>query len=271
MLVMLTLSLGAVARAQDAEGSKDHPLLSRMPGYFIAEYSGRDFDRHEFALKDEKTAPVEGRMTVIQYQIKEGAKQASVLQIIRNCQNSLARLGGKVLHERLEGAHGTTTMQLSRAGEEVWIDVTAANAGFDYTINVVEKAGMKQDVVSAEQWSGDLRDAGHTAVYGILFDTDKSDIKPESEAALKEIAKLLGQDSALALRVVGHTDATGDFTHNLQLSEARAKAVVTALSSRFGVNAARLSAHGVGQLCPVASNDTDEGRARNRRVELVKR
>ena len=108
-------------------------------------------------------------------------------------------------------------------------------------------------------------------VYGIIFDTDKSEVKPESEAALKQITKLLEQNPSLSVRVVGHTDATGDFNHNIQLSEARAKAVVTALSARMGVSAARLSAHGVGPLCPVASNDTEEGKAKNRRVELVKR
>jgi outer membrane protein OmpA-like peptidoglycan-associated protein len=96
-------------------------------------------------------------------------------------------------------------------------------------------------------------------------------VKPESEPALKEIAKLLGQRPDLNVFVVGHTDSVGDVGHNLKLSRARANAVVKALSTRLGVGVGRLEAHGVGQLAPVAPNTTEEGCARNRRVELVER
>jgi len=85
------------------------------------------------------------------------------------------------------------------------------------------------------------------------------------------MASLLQKNASLSLRVVGHTDSTGDFAHNMALSEARAKSVVAALSTRFGIAASRLSAHGVGPLAPVASNETEEGRAKNRRVELVRK
>jgi len=130
---------------------------------------------------------------------------------------------------------------------------------------------MKQDLVSADTWRDEIQATGHAAVYGIYFDTDKAELTPDSDLALQEIAALLKKNNALSLRVVGHTDSTGDFAHNVALSEARAKTVVTALSTRFGIVAARLSAHGVGPLAPVASNETEEGRARNRRVELVRR
>ena len=112
---------------------------------------------------------------------------------------------------------------------------------------------------------------GHAAAYGSHFDTDKAEIKPGSEKSLEEIARLLKQDPKLTLLVVGHTDSTGDIPHNMALSEGRAKAVVAALTGTHGIAAARLSAFGCGPLAPVASNDTDEGRAKNRRVELVKR
>jgi len=107
------------------------------------------------------------------------------------------------------------------------------------------------------------------AIYGIYFDSGKSVVKPESDATLKEIAKLLASDSSLRLWVVGHTDGVGELTANLQLSRARARAVAEALSSRYGVAASRLSADGAGPLAPVATNRTEEGRAKNRRVELV--
>ena len=130
---------------------------------------------------------------------------------------------------------------------------------------------MKQAVsANAEIWAGSIRDTGKAAVYGIYFDSGKSDLKPESDAAIKEIAKLLKSDTALKLHVVGHTDNVGVLADNMKLSQSRANAVVQALVTKQGVAAARLTGSGVGPLAPVASNDGDGGRAKNRRVELVK-
>lgn len=257
---------------QDVQGSKDHPLLSRMPGYHIRGYEQTDFDKYEFTGQNGAAVAVEGRKTAIQYQVSDGAKTATPLQIFRNCQNALAKVGGKVVYDVIEqGAFGKTTVTLTRDGQEVWVEITAGNRGENYDVTIIEKQGMKQDVVSAETWRDEMRTTGHAAVYGIYFDTDKAEVKPESDRALQEIARLLKQDSTLALMVVGHTDASGDIAYNMRLSELRAKAVAAALSTRFGFAASRLSAYGVGPLSPVAPNDTDEGRARNRRVELVKR
>jgi outer membrane protein OmpA-like peptidoglycan-associated protein len=129
---------------------------------------------------------------------------------------------------------------------------------------------MRQDVVAdAAAFATGLKDTGHVAVYGIYFDTGKSDVKPESDPALKEIAKLLAQDPKLKLYVVGHTDSVGPFEANMKLSQARAEAVAKVLTAKFGVAASRLRAVGAGPTSPVASNATEDGRARNRRVELV--
>ena len=129
---------------------------------------------------------------------------------------------------------------------------------------------MKQDIaVNAVELQQGLAATGHVAVYDILFDTGKSDIKPPSEAALKEIAKLMAQNPALKLHVVGHTDNVGDLALNMKLSQARAASVVNALTTQLGVTAGRLSAFGAGPYAPVASNKTEEGKAKNRRVELV--
>lgn len=130
---------------------------------------------------------------------------------------------------------------------------------------------MKQEIVAnAETFSNDLRSTGHVAVYGIFFDTNKADIKPESAQAIAEIAKLLQADPGLNVHVVGHTDATGLLDTNLRLSQERAEAVLQSLVRTHGIVAARLHASGAGPFAPVASNDTDDGRAKNRRVELVK-
>jgi OmpA-OmpF porin, OOP family len=263
---------GGFAAAQDVEGSRDHPLLSRMPGYHIRGYEQVEFDRHEFTgAKSEKIA-IEGKQTKVAYTLDDGGKVASPIAIFRNYQNAVTKLGGKVVTEVIEqSAFGYTTLSLTKDGQEIWVELNVGNRGHDYDLVIVEKQGMQQDVVSAENWRGDLNSSGHAAVYGILFDTDKADLKPESDKALAEIAKLLKADATLSLLVVGHTDMTGDIAYNMKLSDTRAKAVVTALIAKHGIAATRLAGHGVGPLAPVAPNDTEDNRARNRRVELVKR
>jgi OmpA-OmpF porin, OOP family len=137
---------------------------------------------------------------------------------------------------------------------------------------VVELKPMDEGLatVSADALNNDIDRVGHVAVYAILFDTAQADLKPESDAALKEIARLLELSPALKLHVVGHTDNVGALAQNLDLSKRRAQAVVTALTATYKVAAARLHPDGVGPLAPVAGNDDEAGRTENRRVELVK-
>jgi outer membrane protein OmpA-like peptidoglycan-associated protein len=161
------------------------------------------------------------------------------------------------------------TLKLVKEGRETWAYIYAA--GNNYNINIIEKEAMEQDVVAdASSMAKSIKETGKVAVYGIYFDSGKSTLKPESLPTLQEIAKLMKADPALKLYVVGHTDNTGSFDANLKLSMERATEVVNALVSRHGVNAASLKAYGDGPTAPVASNDTEEGKALNRRVELVK-
>ena len=108
-------------------------------------------------------------------------------------------------------------------------------------------------------------------IYGILFDVDKADIRPESKPTLDAIAELLRAQPELSIFVVGHTDSTGALDHNLKLSAARGPRGRRRARPDYGVAAARLDPHGVGPLAPVAPNTTDDGRQLNRRVELVAR
>jgi outer membrane protein OmpA-like peptidoglycan-associated protein len=124
--------------------------------------------------------------------------------------------------------------------------------------------------VKAADMAKALAGTGKVDIYGIYFDVDKAELKPESRSTLEEVAKLLKADSSLRLEVAGHTDNTGGATHNLQLSAGRAAAVVNALVTTYGVDRARLQPKGYGDSQPVAPNDTDQNRARNRRVELRK-
>jgi OmpA-OmpF porin, OOP family len=139
-------------------------------------------------------------------------------------------------------------------------------------LEIVETKEMDRGMVTvnADAMAEGIRSDGKIALYGIYFDTGSATIKPESQQTMQEIAKLLGQEPSLRLLVVGHTDNQGGYEHNLKLSERRASAVVGALVSQHGIQSSRLRAAGVGYLAPVASNDSDDGRAKNRRVELVK-
>jgi len=146
-----------------------------------------------------------------------------------------------------------------------------AQRGAYVALDVVDVGSLKQDMVSvsASEMSKAIASTGRVALYGILFDTAKADIKAESKPALEEIAKLLKSEPGLKLRVVGHTDNQGALDANIALSKRRAEAVTAALASSYGVAANRLSAFGVADLTPVANNSGEEGRAKNRRVELV--
>jgi outer membrane protein OmpA-like peptidoglycan-associated protein len=132
---------------------------------------------------------------------------------------------------------------------------------------------MVQDVVAnpevAEAFAKEIGEKGKVAIYGIHFDTNKTEIKPDSETALKEVSKLLSQNPNLKLYIVGHTDNVGEFSYNMKLSQARAESVVKELTTKYGVALGRVMPYGVGPLSPVASNKTEEGRAKNRRVELI--
>jgi len=152
------------------------------------------------------------------------------------------------------------------------VHVEAYRQGVGYKVWIIEEEAMEQYVVAdAASMARDIGAQGRVALYGIYFDFDKADVKPESGPELKEIAKLLQQDSGLKLYVVGHTDNVGDVNYNMRLSQTRADAVVKTLVSQYHVDGKRLQAFGVGPLAPVTSNKTEEGRAKNRRVELVER
>jgi OOP family OmpA-OmpF porin len=272
-LVVFLLGLAwqafAAGDPNDREGCKDPALFTRMPGYYISQCDEKEFERYEVPVTaDFKTQAVEGRYLMITYALNEGARQASGLQIVRNYANAAAAIGAKKVIEFEDGGAQYITLKISRDNSETWVHVEAVSS--QYTLYMVEKQLMKQAVVAdAASLAGSIRETGKASVYGIYFDTGKSEIKSESEPALKEIAKMLQADPRLKLYVVGHTDNVGAYAANLTLSNSRADAVVKALVGRYAVAASRLQPFGAGPTAPVQSNATEEGRARNRRVELV--
>lgn len=267
LLAVVAASGSTIARAQEVEGSKDHPVVGRMPNYLITEYEQREFDAYDFPVGSDKTRSVEGRKTVIQYQPGEDVAPASGLQIRRNHSNAITKLGGRVVFEDEENIVLTAK---GKAGGEVWIHVWNTGVGDGtggYKLTIVEQEAMKQAVVASDILSS-LNNAGRIALY-INFDTGKASIKPDSQAIVSQVAMMMKENPELRIAVEGHTDNVGDAKSNQALSEQRAQAVVSSLVQQ-GIDNKRLTAVGHGQNKPVADNKTEEGRAKNRRVELVK-
>jgi OmpA-OmpF porin, OOP family len=137
------------------------------------------------------------------------------------------------------------------------------------TQDVIEVEAVETGMVSAENISKGIQTDGHIAVYDILFETGKSDIKPESQMAIKNVADYLNANTNKKFFIVGHTDNVGDFAANMALSENRAKAILNELVTKYTVKSEQLKAYGVSSLAPVANNSTEEGKTKNRRVDIV--
>ena len=168
-----------------------------------------------------------------------------------------------------------TGVTLAVAASNPEISSTYCSDAFKKQLTVwvsrIEPQAREQQMIalSASDMSKSIDAEGRVALYGIFFDTGKADIKPESKASLDQIGALLKQRPDLKLHVVGHTDNVGGIDSNMALSKRRAESVVAALATTYGVNRARLTGNGVASLAPVKTNTTEEGRAKNRRVELV--
>jgi OOP family OmpA-OmpF porin len=272
-LVALFVLLSKGFGQEDEPGTKDPALFNRMPGYYISGAEMKEFDAHKFF--DGKTlVTVEGKVNIVNYRPKESLKPVpSELQIRRNYSNAIKKIGGKILFEgRTELLEDNRynrevlTGKIVRENVEVWTDVWSM--GDDYTVTVVEKELMHQDITASDMLDA-INKNGFIAL-DIHFDTGKSTIQPESQPVLEQIVQLLKGNAGLRLGVEGHTDNVGDAKSNQKLSEDRAKSVVAALT-KAGIEGSRLTPAGFGQDRPVADNRSEEGRAKNRRVELVKK
>jgi OOP family OmpA-OmpF porin len=278
LLLCLTASFNIAFAGEDIEGSKDNPYLSRMPNYLITDFEEKEFEAFQFcdgkALKT-----IEGKYSKIYYEINENVTSASDLQISRNYANAVRNIGGTVLYEGTAwesnceegnfcGTGRLVTANIEKGNKELWVQISTCDNGNDYTLTMIEREAMKQDITASDMLNA-LNTAGHVTLY-INFDTGKSTIKPESQPVIDQIVSLMKDNPNLKIGVEGHTDNVGDAKKNKILSEDRAKAVVSAIVNQ-GIDASRLSAAGFGQDKPIADNSTEEGRAQNRRVELVKR
>jgi OOP family OmpA-OmpF porin len=255
---------------EDAEGAKDHPLLARMAGFYLSSAEVQEFASHAFTMPNGDEKKVEGRYWQLSYWLKENAKNPGALAIARNSATALVAKKGRKVFEDVDagGGSATATMPLGD-GRTLWVDIDISNGGEVYELTVIEEAAMAQQIEITAEWLAEqLARTGSVALQGITFDTGRAVIKADSKAVLDQIGALLAADAALRLEIQGHTDNAGAPTANLTLSQQRAEAVKKYLVETHRVAAARLTTAGFGDTKPVADNTTDEGRAKNRRVEL---
>lgn len=302
IVLALAAGIGAAAAA-DVKGSADHPLVPRYEGSEIILYGAEEFTDHSLRAgpKKDTSLALEGKVTRITY---KAPKDRSSLEVLRNYETALKAAGfipifscakrecGDIPRD-IES--GPRYMALSSGGSVEETRYLAAKketpAGDVYAsvfvtknrsggpnkdlamiqLDVVELKPMdeKMVVLEAAALKNDIAAEGRVAVYGVLFDFDKDTINPDSKPQLDEIAKLLKASPELKVMIVGHTDAKGAADYNRDLSARRARSVVDALVDEYGIAAGRLTPVGVGMAAPVATNRTEEGRAKNRRVELV--
>ncbi len=254
-----------------------------------------NFDRH-FFLAGKKMIPVEGRLyyNAMSLISKDKSREYSTTEFHRNYENAVLALGGAKIGETqftraiVEEAGGLREVNkhwrsvpptsgyehhsylIRTADKEYWILVSTAAARPSGHIVVMEKAAMTGSLgfLDASAMKAALDTDGRVALY-INFDIDASTLRPDSQAAIAEIRTLLDSNAGLKISIEGHTDNTGAAARNHQLSGARARSVLRALVD-LGIDPSRLSAKGFGPDQPLADNADEAGRAKNRRVELVK-
>jgi OmpA-OmpF porin, OOP family len=261
--------------------SQDHPLLSGMPGYAIDDRKVSEFDRypHNFSVfnckPDVKCTPeipgidaeghlvAEGKVTYLRY--SKSGDYASPTAILRNYENAIQALGGKKI-SYYHSPRADSLFYIEKAGAKIWV-VLDTQVLESYKLYIIEGKALEQ-TVTAGQLEQSLKSQGYATLY-INFDTNKTTVKPDAKPTLDEIVALLKKDTALRLSIEGHTDNVGSAASNKALSQGRAEEVVKALVNS-GIDAKRLGAKGFGSENPVADNRNEEGRTKNRRVELVK-
>jgi OOP family OmpA-OmpF porin len=266
LFVPLTLALlfasTALAQDPDAEGCADSLLITRMPGSMIYTCENKEFDQFTFVVGSKNGEDIEKQLEGEYHQWSYIARETvSELQIFRNIEAALKKATFVIDY--------TSSPNLITAHKgSTWYTIHTSANTYSQTVLVVKE--MNQEITAdASSLNDEIGKAGHVAVYGIHFDTAKATITADSESALNEIVKLLEQNPDLKLHVEGHTDNAGTAAANQTLSAKRAQAVVAWLVAH-GVSGARLNAKGFGQSQPVADNSTEDGRAKNRRVELAK-
>ncbi len=301
MIKKMLLALAAALLISAAQGQVTvpvHPLIEPYEGSRLGSSEARAFDEYrlingfDFEAREAVSMTVQGRVTRMYFTNPDGRSE---LEIFANYRDALDAAGLEEIwscagdgdcttgstrnafsrHNGISAINGPNSRyvagRLSYQGRTAYIALAVGRRGT--SIDIVETDEMEQGLaaISLEGLLGGLETDGHVRVDGLRFAHDSDELLAESAHALGVLAALLEARPNLSLYVVGHSDMTGSLAHNLDLSERRAASVIAALVEDYAIPAGRLEARGVGPLAPETTNATQDGRALNRRVEVVAR
>ncbi len=249
----------------DVEGCKDYPMFNRMPNFYITGCI-KNFDAVTVWMSGDVSKNIEGNKTEISYELntESGQQAPSFLQVVKNFENAIAKYNGKRIYLGSQDA----TLHMKIKDKDFWIIIeSASDVAQTYKLLVLEVEPMKQEILANEMFDG-LTQNGSVSLY-INFETGKSDIKPESQPIIDQMVEMLKANPSLKISIEGHTDNIGTPAANKTLSENRAKSVMNALTAK-SIDKTRLTSRGWGQEKPIEDNESETGRAKNRRVEIIK-
>lgn len=309
VFLFICFSPNITSAQADVNGAGDHPLIERVSGSYIFTFQESEYERIQFPTGPadgdgfESYETKEGRY--LQYTYRFEDDEVSTMRIKSSYRNSLEQNGFEILFAGsgdelgyrngvgffIQGSYDRPDRRCCNAGRNSDIRYLAAQSAdgsvmmsmatfraqlgmgtvalVDVVATDVMETGMDHRPLTSDEMGSGIEQHGKVAIQNILFELNSSEILPESAEALETISDLMNERENLQLLVVGHTDNTGDFDYNLGLSMERATSVVQFLNSEYGIPESRLQAAGAGMMAPITTNRTEEGRALNRRVELV--
>lgn len=252
----------------DEENCKPSPLMTRMPGCGIFECMKKEFDAFDVVINqagDMKN--LEGEVDHLKLICPANL---SPLQLLRNAEAALKKSGYTVVFSGRHQSHDNPAVTAQKGNQWIQVQTSMFNEFPTYEqTGVLVKAMAQEMTATAQAMSDAIAKSGRLDVYGITFATGQATITPQSDQVLSDVLAVLTANPDWRLRIEGHTDNVGDKASNMKLSQARAAAVAAWLTGK-GIDAARLSTAGLGDTQPVGENTTEDGRARNRRVVLIK-
>jgi outer membrane protein OmpA-like peptidoglycan-associated protein len=272
-MAFLWLNFSAIAQESEEESTvkdcKDYPMISRMTKFDLSDCI-KNYKNFEVIIGNDQSKNIEGTNMFYRYAFAdENSQGPSWFQLFKNYENAVKKIGGTTLYN---DGDATANFYLKKDRFEIYLNLYLSGGNADdiseYLLTVIEVEAMKQEVTATDIFKNLEKDGFMTV--DIQFETGKSTIKAESFPIIEAIVEMMKNNNTLSLSVEGHTDNVGDATSNLTLSQNRAQAVTNAIVSK-GIDKSRLSSKGFGASNPLADNRTEEGRAKNRRVELVKK
>ena len=270
VLILLSILLPINLLANDDE--LEHSVIKPISNSSLKSSKKENYSTYKFRItENKKTSTIEkgGVYWQLVYEFLDengkSKKGMSSAEILENYRRAALEKGGEILSK----IGNSLTFSVPREGGGTsWVAVQTTS--YTYTLRIIDEKGFEGTVsFGAEELKKALDADGRVAVYGINFDINKSYLKLGAEKIISEIVKLMKLYPELKIEIQGHTDNTGSADHNLKLSNMRAE-TVKKFMLLYGIESARLVSKGYGMTKPIETNDTEEGRAKNRRVELVK-